>query len=294
MDLQPLKGFFLERLWKLDAEALPWWKALPLAALRILVVVARDIADGQLNLRAMSLVYTTLLSLVPLLAVSFSVLKAFGVHNQIEPFLEQFLEPLGPKGTEITTQVIQFVENIRVGVLGALGLALLFYTVVSLIQKIERAFNFTWRVKQERPVAQRVSGYLTVILVGPVLVFTALGVTGTVMSTAFIQQVAAIEPFGTVIELATRLVPYLLIIAAFLFIYIFIPNTRVSVGSGAHPMSPTTIREPPLTACARRINSTCSMVPSIATTGSWSARKRCTCRTTPTSCTATRSRWPTS
>jgi len=73
-------------------------------------MVVRELAKGELNLRAISLVFTTLLSLVPLIAVAFSVLKVFGVHNQIEPFLLSVLEPLGSKGAEITSNIIGFVQ----------------------------------------------------------------------------------------------------------------------------------------------------------------------------------------
>ncbi len=223
--------FLTEKIWQLQLSDFPLWKAWPLGALRILLMLARDMADGQLNLRAMSLVYTTLLSFVPLLAVSFSVLKAFGVHNQIEPLLLELLAPLGEQGVEITRYIIQFVENMKVGVLGALGLGLLFYTVVSLMQKIESALNYTWRVKQARPFAQRFSGYLSVILIGPVLVFSALGITASLMSTAFVQEVSAIAPLGLLLEWFSRLLPYLLVIAAFAFIYLFIPNTKVNLRS---------------------------------------------------------------
>ena len=86
----------LERaLWNPSLEGIPWWKAFGFRLARIVVVVVRDVESGDLTLRAMGLVYTTLLSLVPLLALSFSVLKAFGVHNQIEPMLNQFLAALG-------------------------------------------------------------------------------------------------------------------------------------------------------------------------------------------------------
>lgn len=219
------------QVWDPELATLPRWRAMPLRALRIAWAVARDLADGQLTLRAMSLVYTTLLSLVPLLAVSFSVLKAFGVHNQLEPALLNFLAPMGEQGVEITGRIIGFVENVKAGVLGSLGLALLFYTVVSLMQKIERSFNFTWRVSEQRGFAQRFSDYLSVILIGPVLVFSALGVTATVMDAEVVQRLAAIEPFGTLLQFVTKLLPYLLIIAAFTLIYIFVPNTRVKVGS---------------------------------------------------------------
>ncbi|WP_018718858.1 YihY/virulence factor BrkB family protein [Arhodomonas aquaeolei] len=195
--------------------------------LRLMIAVAEDVARGQLTLRAMSLVYTTLLSLVPLLAVSFSVLKAFGVHNQIEPALARFLTPLGPRGAEITEQIVTFVENIRVGVLGAVGMALLLYTVVALMQKIEQAFNAAWRVQRPRPFTQRFSDYLSVLLVGPVLVFSALGITASFFSADWVQRLAAIQPFGVVLDAVAALLPYLLIIAAFAFIYLFVPNTRV-------------------------------------------------------------------
>ncbi len=218
-------------VWKADIDALPPLKARGITTLRVIYVVIRDVADGQLTLRAMSLVYTTLLSLVPLLAVSFSVLKAFGVHNQIEPMLLNLLAPLGDKGVEVTTRIIGFVENIKAGLLGSMGLAVLFYTVVSLLQKTERAFNFIWHVTQSRAFAQRFSDYLSVILIGPVLVFSALGITASVMSTELMQKLAAFEPMGSLIEESGRLVPYILIIAAFTFIYTFMPNTKVRTRS---------------------------------------------------------------
>jgi membrane protein len=199
--------------------------------LRLLYAVARDLAEGQLTLRAMSLVYTTLLSLVPLLALSFSVLKAFGVHNQVRPMLLALLAPLGEKGLQITEQVIGFVENIRVGVLGAVGLGLLVYTVTALLQKIENAFNFVWHVRSPRPLAQRFSQYLSVLMVGPVLVFSAVGITATLASARVVQSLMTIEPFGTVIEILGRLLPYLLVIMAFTFVYVLMPNTRVRVRS---------------------------------------------------------------
>jgi membrane protein len=176
----------------------------------------------------MSLVYTTLLSLVPLIAVSFSVLKAFGVHNQVEPLLFNLVEPLGEKGQELVVTILSFVENMKVGVLGAVGLALLLYTVVSLIQKIEIAFNYVWRTKATRSLSRRFSDYLSVIMVGPVLVFSAIGLTASVMNSAVVQSLIAIEPFGSLVVLLSKLMPFVLIILAFTFVYMFVPNIKVS------------------------------------------------------------------
>ncbi|WP_024328082.1 YihY/virulence factor BrkB family protein [Thioalkalivibrio sp. AKL19] len=212
-----------------DLSALPRWKAVPLGVVRGLFALVREVSDGQLTLRAMSLVYTTLLSMVPLVALSFSVLKAFGAHNAVEPFLLGVLEPLGEQGVEIAHNVLEFVDNMRVGVLGFVGLLFLIYTVIALVQKIELAFNTIWRVENSRSLAQRFSNYLSVILIGPVLVVSALGITATVMSSAAMQAIAGVQPLGMLITEISRLVPYFLIIAAFAFIYVFVPNTRVKV-----------------------------------------------------------------
>lgn len=219
-----------EAVWHDDLKAQPKPRATLLSAARIAFAVVRDLARGDLNLWAMSLVYTTLLSLVPLLAISFSILKGFGVHNQIEPMLGQLLAPLGDRGIEITQNIIGFVENMKVGVLGSLGFALLFYTVISLMQKIERAFNKAWRVSRERTLGQRFRDYLSVLMIGPVLVFSAMGITATVMSAPVIESMNAFEPIGQTLKIAGRLVPFFMIVAAFTFLYAFIPNTRVKIG----------------------------------------------------------------
>lgn len=223
--LQPLQDVLWNPAPPDRPRALRWL----LHAGRVLDRLIDDVYNGHLNLYAMSLVYTTLLSIVPVLAVSFSVLKAFGVHNQLEPTLLTFLAPLGAKGVEITQQVITFVDNIKVGVLGALGLGFLIYTVISLMQKVEEAFNYIWMTRGERTLSRRFSDYLSVILVGPVLVFTALGITGSAMNTELMQWLAAHEPAKTLMPIAGRLVPFVLIVAAFAFIYKLVPYTRVTL-----------------------------------------------------------------
>ncbi|RKZ79299.1 MAG: ribonuclease BN [Gammaproteobacteria bacterium] len=224
-----IRNFFSVTLWQdLPEQTSTAWRWL-INSLRVTYIMIRELVGGELNLRAMSLVFTSLLSLVPLIAVAFSVLKAFGVHNQIEPALLGMLAPLGPQGVEITDNIIGFVENVKVGVLGSLGLAILFYTIIALIQKIENAFNYVWRVKQARTLARRFTDYLSVVMIGPVLVFTALGITATVMTHSVVQNLQAIEPFGTLILLLSKLLPYVMIIIAFTFLYTFIPNTRVKL-----------------------------------------------------------------
>ncbi|NEV63380.1 YhjD/YihY/BrkB family envelope integrity protein [Thiorhodococcus minor] len=218
-------------LWGSDLQQLPPWRARLLWMGRLLYAVTRDLTQDNLSLHAMSLVYTTLLSLVPLLAVSFSVLKGFGVHNQVEPLLMGFLEPLGASAQEITQRLISFVDNMRVGVLGSVGLAVLLYTVISLIQKIEGAFNYAWRVTEIRPLGQRFTQYLSVLLIGPVLFFSAVGLSASLGSSTFVQSVMHMTPMSKLIEITGVLAPYVMISLTFAFVYLFVPNTRVRIPS---------------------------------------------------------------
>ena len=183
--------------------------------------------DDALSLQAMSLTYTTLLSLVPFLAVMFSVLTAFGVQNVIEPLLAQILEPLGPEGSEITKRIVQFVQNIQVGILGAVGLATLFYTVVSLVATMEDALNQIWRRPRSRSWGQRFTTYTSVVLVGPVLVFTALALTASAQSYWLVERLFEIRVVSHLFTFATRVMPLVLLWATFTFLYKLIPFAPV-------------------------------------------------------------------
>lgn len=209
----------------------PVWQQVLVRMLRALVATVREFRRGQLSLMAMSLVYTTLLSIVPLLAVSFSVLKGFGVHNQVEPFLLNLLAPLGDRGQEIAGQIITFVDNVKVGVLGAVGLALLFYTVVSLMTKIERALNYTWQVSRGRSYADRFTHYISVLILGPVLMFTSLGIMASVTASPMIGSLSAEPVIGDLIAWGSKLIPYLMVVLTFTIVYSLMPNTKVKVSS---------------------------------------------------------------
>ncbi len=192
-------------------------------------VVSWRLREDLLHLQAMALTYAMLLALIPSLAVTFTVLKAFGVQNQIEPFLVQAFEPLGPEGVEVARRVIEVVNNIQVGVLGVVGVVLLFYTVIFLIGEIESALNRIWRVRRPRSWSRRFSGYLSVLLIGSVLVFMSLTWTASVQSYWVVQRVMELQPLGSI--LATRGTRLLLLWLAFTFLYRFIPHTQVRVSS---------------------------------------------------------------
>ena len=219
----------------LDAELteLTRFKRFIRSSLKIAVMVGRDFIQNLVKLQAMALAFKTLLSLAPLLAVVFSLLKAFGVHNRMEPALAEALAPLGEKGQEITAHLIGFVNKMSAGALGSVGLVTLFITVLSLMGTIEEAFNHIWRVKSPRKLARRFSDYLSAILVGPVLIFAAVTITATLQNHSIVQALLSLQALGVVILALLRLVPYLTLWGAFTFVYMFIPNTRVQTTIGA-------------------------------------------------------------
>jgi len=207
--IEQLKSKVFDLIWDAEISEVTRFKRLIHSLLKIGFMVSRGFIENLVKLQAMALAFKTLLSLAPLLAVVFSILKAFGVHNRMEPALAQALAPLGEKGHEITAYLIGFVDKMKAGALGSVGLVTLFITVLSLMGTIEDAFNRIWHVKAPRKLTRKFSDYLSVILVGPLLVFAALTITATLQSNSFVQKMISLEPFGTVILTFLKFVPYL-------------------------------------------------------------------------------------
>jgi membrane protein len=203
------------------------WVMLPL---RYLYALLRDLARGELGLRAMSLVYSTLFAIVPVIAVAFAVLKAFGYHRELEPVLFEFLRPLGDQGYSLTKSIMGFVENVQGTILGTLGFAFLLYTVVSTIQKIEASLNFVWHVERPRSLARRVSEYLVVMLVGPAIAVFAMVLLARVEASDVLARLSGLTTGDSGTLGNAHLTPYLMVVALFAFVYLYMPNTRVRLG----------------------------------------------------------------
>jgi len=222
-----LNKFFDVDIWEADLSKVTPLRVLLIKTIRLVYGTYREFKNNELDMRAMGLVYSTLLALVPLLALSFSLLKAFGVHNQLKQALGNFLLPLGDRGPEIAQKLIGFVDNIKIGVLSAVGLGLLIYTVIRLIQKVEDSVNYIWKIDEPRSLARRFSDYMSIVLTGPVLVFIALSLKAVFLSHAFIQKLINIHLFEVVFIVIGQIIPFVFICLSFTFIIIFIPNTRV-------------------------------------------------------------------
>ncbi len=226
----------LEPLWRL-LDRLLWGAqadgghplAVLLRVLRYPFAVLRDLSRGQVNLRAMGLVYTSLLSVIPLLAFSFAILKVFGAHRDLEPIVFEFFRPVGSSATELTARVMEFADNVSSGIVGSVGLALLLWTLLGTIQKVEDSFNFLWRVEQPRSFGRRIAEYLSLLVLGPLLLVVFIGLAHSAIDSAAAQTLASLPLIDTLMALAVAIAPYAMVTTIFTGLYMFVPNTSVRV-----------------------------------------------------------------
>ena len=218
-------------LWQQEFASLPLGKRFLIRSCQILTAVIRDLVQGQLSLRAMSLVFTTLIGLFPLLALSFAILKSLGVHNALEPALLTLLEPLGDRSIEVTSQILAYVDDIQVQLIGVTSIGLLLYIVLDMMRKIESSFNYIWAVKRGRSWSSRVSEYLLAVIVSPILLFLSISITSSVNTNFFERFLESLSFGGLIIEAMALIMPILFMSLAFAFAYSFLPNTRVRFGS---------------------------------------------------------------
>lgn len=205
----------------------PWGPILRIV--RYPAALLRDWLRGEISVRAMSLAYTTLLSIVPLLVFSFAILKSLGARGDLKFILSQFFAPMGGAADQLTESVLQFVRNMRGDLLGSIGLIFLVYTVVTTIQKVETSFNFLWRVDRPRSFLRRFTEYLTVMTLGPILLAVALGLLASAERSPFALWVKGITPLAWTLSAVGKILPYVIVTIIFTFMYVFIPNTKVQI-----------------------------------------------------------------
>src|SRR5271170_7220932 len=173
----------------------PWGPTL--RWLRFPAALIRDWLTGDISIHAMSLAYTTLLSLVPLLVFSFAILKGIGAHGDLHFIIHEFFRPVGGAAGQLTDSVMLFVANMRGGLLGTIGLAFLVYTVITTIQKVEASFNFVWRVERSRNFSRRFTEYLGVMILGPILLAVSIGLLGFAQHSLLARWLHDVAPLAS-------------------------------------------------------------------------------------------------
>ena len=195
---------------------------------QILAVAAKDFIADRCLLKASALSFTTILSLVPFLALVFAILKGFGVQNRLEPLL---VRQVAAGSEKAVIKIIQYINNTNVSSLGVVGLVTLILAVVSLFDSIDETFNDIWGVKETRSVYRKFTDYLSVALVAPLLMLSAASITTSLKSQSIVLWLLSVPYIGSFVFNGFGFMPYLSIWLALIFFYVFIPNTKVSIKS---------------------------------------------------------------
>ncbi len=213
-----------ERLNRLDDESLPRWAHLPIRLLRLLFALFDQCGRDKLLIRASGLAYSTLLAIVPLVAVLFSIFAAFPAFEEIRETVQELIFSilLPAHQDDIVTYINQFTDNART--LSLVGSIALLFTAILLLDNIESNFNEIWHVRSRRSVISKLTAYTSMLVFGTILLGASVSISAQIK--AMIINGTRIDPgfFSTVYA---WLVPFLLSLAAFLLMYQIIPYTRV-------------------------------------------------------------------
>ena len=230
---QKLINFFQEDIWQLKWNHLPVWKRILLRQLRMLVTVVHEFRRDDVYLRASALTFYSLLSIVPVFALAFGIAKGFGLEATLK---KQVIETA--TGQEVVlNQILKFaslmVENTQGGLVAGVGLVFLFWTVMKLLSNIELAFNSIWGIKKSRTLTRKLSDYLSIMLITPILfiISGSLSIFISKYLATLVDQDTSLSMIGPTLLSLMKISPYIFIWLAFTLIYIVMPNQNVKFKS---------------------------------------------------------------
>ncbi|WP_430734651.1 YhjD/YihY/BrkB family envelope integrity protein [Halodesulfovibrio aestuarii] len=227
--ISSLIQFVTRGMWRVDVKELPLVQRRAVLFCRRLSVVFSGFFLDNCMLRATALAYTTILSIVPFLAVVFSISKGLGVQNS--ETLRFILLNASAGNEKAVDFLLQYVNNTDVTTLGVIGVATLLFTVISLMGNIEAAFNTIWNVKYGRTMWRKFTDFFSIVLVAPVLLGVAVSLSVTMQHDSIFQDLLSIDAISYVYFQILKLVPTVMIWFLLFFAYAFIPNLKVQAKS---------------------------------------------------------------
>lgn len=225
--LPRLRAFFTQGLWQEDPGGL---RSFLIKGLRILILSVRGLVANRSLVRASALAYITGLAFIPLLALLFTILKSLGIQRLLDPHL---LAHLAPGFQDFAQQILRYIDATQVASLGVFGVVFLLGDLVILMTNVERDFNDTWGVGRTRPWRRKLSDYLSFFIILPILMAVAISVATTFLANQEIRRLVARVLPEALLAATSGLFSLGLFWLAFTFIYLVMPNTRVSLVSAA-------------------------------------------------------------
>jgi membrane protein len=230
--LTPLAEFFNTTIWQVGRGELPPIRWQLIRMVRTVLLAFQGFTRHHGPLRASALTFYTLMSLVPVAAMAFGIAKGFGFERRLrQELLDQFSAQ-----QEVVEQVIGFAQNLldntKGGMIAGIGVVVLSWAVIKVLSHIETSFNHIWGVRS-RTLVRKLSDYLTIMLVCPVLMIMSGSVTVFITSrvSAISGRFELLQMVGPAIYMGLKLLPYILIWVLFTLIYMVMPNTRVRFAS---------------------------------------------------------------
>jgi membrane protein len=221
-------------IWRFRSRDLPKRKSFLIKLLRIVILSIRGLIEDRGSLRASALTFWSALSVVPVVAMLFGIAKGFGFEKTLE---RQLIEKLEGQ-EEVLSWIIKFahsaLETTRGGVIAGLGMVILFWAIIKVLGNIEDSFNDIWGVKKGRPFLRKITDYLSLMMIGPVLLIMSSAATVLITSQIriIVQKISLLGVVSPFIFFLLKLLPYAAIWVLFTFMYIFMPNTKVRFRSG--------------------------------------------------------------
>ena len=218
-------------IWRITENEVSGLKEIYINIIKTVILAVRGFQSENLQTKASALTYSTLLSIVPLLAVLLGIAKGFGFQGTVRQELFDYF----PGHEMELNKAFEFVESYLAqaqgGVIIGVGLILLFYTVINLISSVEDTFNDIWQIQKSRPWYRKISDYLALFLVLPVLMTASSGLSifMSTLQNSFLGQYLFFTPL---MELFLHIAPYIITTLAFTGLYVPLPNTKVRLVAG--------------------------------------------------------------
>jgi len=224
-----IKNYLQYEVWQIRLADLPKGKAFQIKTLRVLLLVGQKFQKDNLAHAASAMTFFTLLSIVPVIAMLFGITKAFISHEEIERELQNSFQ-----GQEqIIEQLIKFADamlNTQGGLIAGIGFLTLAYSVYKLLNNIEVVFNGVWAIEKPRAIVQKITDYLTLIILAPVMMVLvqALNIVGVEIN-EIASEYEITPEITSLISFLTSLFPYIFLWLLFTLLYTVMPNTKVNV-----------------------------------------------------------------
>ena len=223
--------FLKTGIWRVrqeDVSSLHWFG---IRVLRIILLTFRGFVENRCQLRASSLTFYSLLSVVPVMAMAFGVAKGFGFQRTLEREVGKVLSAHSEIAGQIMAFANRLLDSTKGGLVAGIGFAFLVWTVIKVLSNIEQSFNEIWGVKEPRSWVRKVSDYLSLMFILPVLFIASSAATVIVAGQiqAVMTKISMLGYISPLVHLLIRLLPLAVICFMFTLLYIFMPNTHVRV-----------------------------------------------------------------